>query len=586
MPGCCSARWVFLFAVVGCACALISTPHAAQSQDQTNGDSVTYPVDGVVENSLTHRPIARVLVSGTSDEVLTDNQGRFELHLPAGPMEIRLRRPGYGSGGFMSAMRDTTRRVKVVAGMAPLTLDLTPAASIVAHLTLSSGDEPDGIRFTLYRKQVSNGYAQWVPAGNAVSDSQGEVRFPAVDAPASYIFCSQTSPDRVGLTAPDVPTFGYPTLCFPGGVEFASAVAAPLKLDPAQQAAFDLDLERQPFYAVTISVAGSGQGPAPFVQVHSQTGEQAGFGAVREGRGGPTVLHLPNGRYYAEVTLANGPNGPESRRYARVDFTVAGGPITGLTLVPVPMQPLSVEIRRDFTASASQSGQPGSSVVAPGNLLDDSSPGVNLALVPLDTPMAATMGGNLRHDPSAPNGDFYLWDVSSQGRFRVEVSSFGQYYVSSITSGAADLTREPLVIDEGGSAQPIEIVLRNDMGQLACTYAPPPSSTAGSVANELDPVIVYAIPLYPGIERIPQGIAQLPGRPSFSFPLPPGSYLVVGTLGSQQLDLNDPEVMARLTAAGQKVTIQSGETATVALDKLFGGDETGKSNSASSEANQ
>jgi hypothetical protein len=35
----------------------------------------TYPVDGVVENSLTHEPIARVLVEGMQDRVLTDDEG-------------------------------------------------------------------------------------------------------------------------------------------------------------------------------------------------------------------------------------------------------------------------------------------------------------------------------------------------------------------------------------------------------------------------------------------------------------------------------------------------------------------------------
>src|SRR5580692_10148459 len=55
----------------------------------------TFPVDGVVENSLTHQPIARALVESVSDAVLTDNQGHFELHLPAGFERLNIRRPGY-----------------------------------------------------------------------------------------------------------------------------------------------------------------------------------------------------------------------------------------------------------------------------------------------------------------------------------------------------------------------------------------------------------------------------------------------------------------------------------------------------------
>jgi hypothetical protein len=44
----------------------------------------TYPVRGVVMNSLTHEPIARALVEAQGDGTLTDGNGRFELNLAAG----------------------------------------------------------------------------------------------------------------------------------------------------------------------------------------------------------------------------------------------------------------------------------------------------------------------------------------------------------------------------------------------------------------------------------------------------------------------------------------------------------------------
>jgi len=591
VPGCFSSRCMLLLATAGCAFALISPYRPARSQEQPPSDTVTYPVDGVVENSLTHQPIARVLVSSMSDEVLSDNEGRFELHLPAGMGEIRLRRPGYGGGGFMSMMMpDMPHRIIVAAGMAPLILYLTPAASIVAHVTLSSGDEPDGVRFTLYRRQAVNLYAQWAPIGNTVSDSQGDVRFPALSAPASYVFCSAASSDHAGPAAPGVRVYGYPGLCFPGGIDFASAIAAPLKLGPGQDAEFDVALDRQPFYPVTISVSGAGQNPAPFIQVHTASGEPTDFATYRDGPNGPTVFHLPNGSYYAEASAGRG---LDSRRYARVDFTVAGGPVSGLMLVPVPVQPLSVEIRRDFTASTGEDSQPPAGFRLPGNfpndsgLPDDSSPAVNISLVPpLDTAMGSVLGGALRHATSAPEGD-YLWDITAQGRFRVQVNSFGPYYVSSITMGATDLARDLLVIGPGGSTQPIEIVLRNDFGQLLCTYAPPPSSSAPSAPAAIDfnPVFVYAIPLFPSVERLHQGIARAAGQPSIPLALPPGSYLVVAALGPQQIDLDDAPLMSRLNAAGQKVTIQPGQTTTVAFDKLIGGDDGGDSTADAAENN-
>lgn len=548
-------------AATACLAAFCILLWPARAQNQP-----TYPVGGVVLNSLTDQPIARVLVAGPSDALLTDSEGRFELHLPEGTTSIRLQRPGYAASESTTPF--AVQMVRIASGMAPITLYLAPAASLAAHVELSTGDEPDGINFRLLSRSIVDGHVRWGQQGQASSDSQGLVRFTSLHAPGLYVLCSMAAPDQPGVSAPAAAVYGYPSTCFPGGTDFASAVASPLVLAPGQHAELEAGLTRQLFYPVSIAVAGAGQQPRPFVQVYSQDGQPMGFIPHLSTPGGTETFHLPNGSYYAEVHTGRGPG---SLRYGRVDFTVAGAPLPTVTLVPLPIQPISVEIHRDFTANPNPNQQPGAGFFAEGTPPDDDGPGLNISLIPVGDSTAGQFGGNLRRNPNSPYGDLFQWDVTAQGRFWIRVYEFGSYYVSSITSGGADLARQPLVIGPGGASYPIEVTLRNDMGRLACALAPPLSSASGpnAPAGVIDRVVVSAVPLFPTVQSIPQDIGCSQEGAAYPIPFPPGDYLLVASRSRRQFDLDDPAEISRLTAEGQKVTIQPGQTTSVQVDKLM-----------------
>lgn len=573
MSGCLPTRRLFWIPSLFCAQLLLAFHCTAQNGGVSysrgfagsragENQAPTYPVDGVVVNSLTHQPIARVLVTGMSDEVLTDDEGRFELQLPRGAVMIRLQRPGYGGG---RAYSEPTHVVSVTPGMSPLTFDLTPSASITAHVVLSTGDQPDGLSFSLYRKTVIDGHAQWMPSGSAVTDSGGTVRFFSPGAPGAYVLCSNTSSDGNSGADSRVPVNGYPSLCFPGATDFASATTSPLTLAPGQQAELEADLARQPFYPVSISAGSTGGARVPFLQVYSQAGQSATVGVAR---GTAFTFRLPNGTYYADVGFNRG-KGADSFRYGRVDFTVAGGPVSGLKLVALPVQPIPVEIRRDFTETADR-GAPYLGGPASGRAGGSGSPSppLNLSLSPDGDLDSGGYGGGLRNDPDAPNGDMFQLVVTRPGRFWVHVDAYGPYYVSSIFCGGVDLANHPLVVGPGGSSYPIEITLRNDMGRLTTTLALPSSgSPAGTDTGEAARVFIYNIPLFPTTERLRNWVAQ--NSSGFSNELPPGEYLVVASYHPQEFDLDDPKTIARLTDQGQKVTIQPGQTATVVVNKFI-----------------
>lgn len=511
----------------------------------------TYAVDGTVLDSLTQQPIARALVEGRDDAVLTDSEGRFELHLPAGVAPISVRRPGYQGSGF--GVTGTSTLIAVREKMSPLTLHLTPSAGITGQVSLASGDAADGLRLMLYRKRSFNGHTQWLPSGGVETGSDGAFHFVGLDAPGSYVVCSVPSPDRNGISGQNASVFGYPGLCYPGGGDVNAAIAAPLTLTPGQQAQVEISLPRQRFYPVSISVAaGSGNVNSSFPQIFDRSGLPMNFEIHRSRQTGTFETALPNGSYYAEVQVWGTP-----RLYGRLDFTVAGAPLAGLTVVPVPLRPIAVQVDREFTANPQQG--PGGSATVHWN--GNREPGISMSIRSADNPLGGDMGVNMQR--SSDTG-IYEMEMPSQGTYWLEPQVYGATaYVSSMTSGNTDLLQQPLVVGPGNTAPDIEITLRNDVGWLECNAKASAAETPAADASdtELHPIFVYAIPQLPNPRRVYQSVAQLPNGASFPLALPPGSYLVVAFDQSRDIDLDDRDEMSKLASQGQTVTIEPGATA-------------------------
>jgi hypothetical protein len=526
----------------------------------------TFPVDGVVENSLTHQPVARALVESNLAAVLTDIEGRFELRLPEGDAYLSVRRPGYQ--GPQNGQPPAQLRVNVSAKTQPVTIFLTPVASITGHVTLSSGDQAAGLQFVLNRKQIEAGHSRWRSVGSAVTNNDGALRLPALAAPASYVLCIAPSPDRYGNSAPGAPIRGYPGACYPGGFDLNSAIAAPLTLSPGQQAQLEISLTRQPFYPVSISVAGNGPRGSLPLTIFDRSGRPTNVSMRFNDRTGAFEFNLPNGSYYAE---ARGFGNPPL--YARVDFTVAGGPIGGVTLVPAPVAPIPVEIREDFTANPTPAFG-GNGVIRQGIIggPNGDQPPVLINFDPVDRPLDGPMGVNLRRDPGS--ADTFLMDPPQQGAYMLNVQALGpQIYAASIIGGSTDLLREPLIIGPGSSLHPIQIVLRNDTGFLECTIKADSAATTDPSTFRSMPAPVFAIPTGAAPRQIYPTYARDASFPAPPLPLPPGKYLVVAFEKAREIDLDNADAMSRLAAKGQTVTIQAGATLNLQVDPIGDGEE-------------
>jgi hypothetical protein len=538
-------------AVVVCMGSLLAGSTAAQ-----NGAN-SYPVSGVVEDSLTHQPIARALVESGNDAMLTDSEGRFEFHLRPGSQQIRLRRPGYSNG--VNGPQGPGHFVMVGPNTPSLVLYLAPSASITGHVTSSSGDEVQTLQITLYRKRIAEGHPHWDQAGFTRSWSDGSFRLPELLAPGLYILCVASSLSGSGSNVPGSPDYGYAATCYPGGTDMTTAAAAPLKLEPGKETQVEISLARRQLFPVSVSVPGGTQNIG--LQLYRQDGLPVAMGFSRNSKTGAFETSLPNGNYYFEAHVW-----AKEQQYGRVDFSVAGAPVTGLTVVPKRVLPIRVNLRKEFTATPQQP-------LEMATMSRRNAPNITATMTPADHLLEGSLGVNFRPiDGAPPDGDEYQFDTPAQGSYWLEVWGYDSY-VSSMTSGATDLLREPLLIGAGSRSEPIDITLRNDTGGLDCWTAADSTGGDNPTAPESLPLFVYAIPQTTNQLRIYSWVTQPSLRIPFARLLPPGSYLVLGFRESQEIDLDDKNELAHLVSRGQVVTITPGMTTKVVLDPILRADE-------------
>jgi len=551
MLSCLRSFRVLAVAAIVCMQGAALLPCAAQQE------AVSYPVRGVVENSVTHQPVARALVNAMGEAAFTDSAGRFELHLSKGIATITVSRPGYGGLGASDL-----HYVDVEPDMPELDLALIPSAIITGHVTVSSGDGGDGIRFQAYRKTLQAGHAQWALTSMGMTNSEGIFKLFQLQAPASYVLCSVLSTERGNTSARGDRTYGYPSLCFPGDTDFASVT--PLFLDTGQQVDLEIALPRQRFYSTSITVLNRPQESGVSVQIFDSGGRPMNFGSQWNSQTGVALAQLPNGNYYATAQTFG-----KTSLYGRVDFKVADEPVSGLTLTLLPLHPLTVEIHKDFTAPQSNNrfgnGPPGANA-------DPGAP-LALSLVPANEVLGGAYGGNLRHPEGSADSNLFEMEARP-GRYWVQANPFDGY-VSFITSNGANLAREPLLIGPGNTAAPIEITLRNDVGSIACTVnrTPAAADTPSHGSAELSIIMVYAFSMNSDLRGTPQ-IQQMgrDGPGPVTIPnLPPGPYRVVAFTGLQGAATGDAEEMAKLRELGKTVTVEPGSTSNITVDLIQAG---------------
>jgi hypothetical protein len=162
--------------------------------------------------------------------------------------------------------------------------------------------------------------------------------------------------------------------------------------------------------------------------------------------------------------------------------------------------------------------------------------------------------------PPGPTDNSLLIENVRPGQYLMQArSSIG--YVAAVSSGGADLLRNPLVVPVGGTSSPIEITLRDDGGTLEGTIENWRAETQQNKINQPGqrPSCVYLLP-ESGNDGQPL-IGWVSEDGSFSVQqIPPGAYRAMAfDRQPLELEFTSEEVMKKYEAKSQMIEFEAGE---------------------------
>jgi len=127
---------------------------------------------------------------------------------------------------------------------------------IIGHVSLPSTEAADKIQVQLYRREVDDGRAHWVPGGQTATRSNGDFRFAELAAGTYKIMTlEQLDRDHPPATSGDEQLYGYAPVYFPSAKNICWGETIALSAGQTFQA--DLTVVRQPYFSVKISVTNA-----------------------------------------------------------------------------------------------------------------------------------------------------------------------------------------------------------------------------------------------------------------------------------------------------------------------------------------
>ncbi len=559
---------------------------------------------GTVVNSVTHQPVGRAVVVSPDGRfaTMTNERGRFEMvfkvkksapppsaapgtttgtstfsrittttyadgsgtttstsYGPGAPAQEGMPdRPEFLTArriGFLNMAMRGGPGIAIARDQEEVTIPLTPEARIIGHVTLADGEGARGMRVALYRRTVRSGRAQWLPTGNAEVKSDGEFRMADLQA-GDYKLLSLELNDRDPVTSnPRGELFGYPPDYYPGATDFGTGALIHLAAGETFQAS--LTPERRRYYPIHIGLLNGPQrgGVVPEVEVWKDGHAGPGYSLGYDFRDGSIGGSLPDGNYLVKVTSPS-----EEALTGVTNLSVKGGPAGGMVTL-LGGSVVDVQVTEEF----SHSTEPRSIVTAGpvGNPGDSPKRQRlwNVQLMLWSTEDFTFRRQLMARPPSDPDAEGLEIANVPAGEYRVQVQST-EGYVASLRCGGTDLQKSSLVVTAGGTLPPIELVLRDDGGEIDGTVA----EIAGR--NEANPQgaamasgYVYFLPEGEQAE-VKETFVQRNGEFQMT-QLPPGTYRVVAfETPKADLEWSNEDVMKRFevqtvsVAPGQKEKIR------------------------------
>ena len=581
---------------------------AATAQSMSDN---TDTLRGIVINSVTHEPIARALVSSPDNRfaTLTNSEGHFEFTLPKAdpvpeggsgsttpvsdqiqsaipnrPYMLMARKPG-----FLTDPNSLAQNLQNGA-LKDFTLTLTPESLIVGAVTLPTSEPPDSITLQVYRRQVQDGRARWLPVGGALSTSDGQFRFADLPAGTYKLLTHELldhdplTTDPLTLPPPNVPIgklFGYPPVYYQSAPDFGSA--ATIQLAAGQTQTVSLSLVKLPYYRVKVPVINApDNGIAVSVYAHGRKGP--GFSLGYNNSDHAIEGMLPDGTYTIEASRF-GPNGVTGLQ----TISIKGAPIDGPSMTLVSNTSIPVNVKEEFT-SADNPGSMTWNINGRNTVIKGPRRYLSVTLEPADD-FGVGPQVSLR-DPRRADDALVIEDAPA-GSYWVRVNS-SRGYPASIRSGNLDLQHQPLVVGAGGTASPIEITMRDDTAEISGTVegvtppAPGPvnaGGAAGAGGASADArgwtfyaplggqaaAHIYCIPLADSSGQLTE-IWVSPDGSFVSQGLAPGAYRLLAFDREQhELEYRNPEALRTYDSKGPVVRVAGGQKEHVQLQLISTG---------------
>ncbi len=435
-----------------------------------------------------------------------------------------------------------------------ITISLTPEALVVGRVVLPSSEPSDQIQLEIYRRQVQDGRAHWIPAGSVSTRSNGEFRFAELSQ-GSYKLLTREMLDRDPLTFdPRGQQYGYPPVYFPNARDFDAAQTIQLTAGQIFQA--DISLVKHAYYPIKLAVANAGENVRGVGIVVSAQGHRGpGYALGYNSRDQMIEGLLPDGNFTLEAA-SFGPNAASGQ----LNISVKGAAVEGPRMTLVPNGAISVNVQEEFTSNENTNSEP---VVIHRAL---SRRNVYVRLDPADD-FGQERGLGLRN-PTGPADDSLAIEGVQPGRYWVRVDA-SRGFVASVTSGTTDLQHHLLVVGPSGSSSPIEITLRDVTAELdgtvegipganASQSTSPPAIQSARMAADGSFGHVYCIPL-PDSSGDFKDIGVAPDGKFGPRDLSPGTYRVLAFDHREELEYRDPEAMRAYDAKGLLVRLVPGQ---------------------------
>jgi hypothetical protein len=539
-------HFVALLCVGCCACL----------QAQNTTDTI-YHLHGTVRNGVTDKPIGRALVTSGDRRLaaMTDNEGRFEIDLSiplrpsssgnqstsqaggvrSGILSLTAQRPGY-----LFPEGQTALTMDASLNTTDIAIKLMPTSAVSGRVIVAGTDAPRGVRVELLMRTVQEGAFVWQMIGTHVISSDGTFHFTNLQ-PGEYSLMTAEWAGGEPVAAPSTAvTKRYPP-DFLGDTR-TLAGAAKLHLRYGDEERAELHLHAASYFPVAVPVQNQPANAPINVQL-TGTDTFNGYQLAWNARDGSIEGALPSGSYTLLLTSF----GPQQGS-ALVPLTVSNEPLRHAPVTLAAGNRIPVRVQMQFTQNGASASTAFGYAGPPGGAPTTSNP-LQLHLQSARSGGTAGVSSVRRGDDT----DAALENVQPGTYFARAFTIRG--YVSSMTSGSIDLLRNPLTVADGGTADPIDVTLRDDGATVSGTVEYGSGSTGTHASLLLVPSDGSSITV--------QGFAMPDGKFTMAN-VPPGSYCLFAFSGmqGQQLPYRDPEAMRTYAGRGTSLSVTAGQKVT------------------------